>query len=433
MSTPEGKSPPVALEDLVAQIAHEIEVARGQVRQAVNRAMVQSYWQIGRLIVEHEQQGESRAAYGKQQLKVLSQQLTERLGKGFDVGNLRNMRQFYQCFPIRDAVRSELSWTHYRRLMRLENTSAREWYLQEAISQNWSARALDRQIGKLYYERLLASKDKQLLEAEAQANTQPLLDSAKDYLRDPYILDFLNLQDKSYQEAELEQAIISNLQQFLLELGKGFAFVERQQRIRFDDEDFYLDLVFYNFKLKCFLLVDLKLGKLKHQGIGQMDTYVRLYDEQHKGSDDNPTIGQALYQRDKFARSVPRHRRVRKHLVRGGRNSYFKYYAKALRERSCGARAALQPSKRESHSLRTAPCANTARSLCTLNFHADRTLVCSEKSEAVVRYSVLVDQQQLFAAKYLPYLPSEEELKRELERERAQALSQMVQQESEHE
>ena len=338
------------LSKLVEAIAGQIEQARNQVRQSVNSAMVQSYWQIGRLIVEQEQQGESRAAYGKQQLQQLSKQLTERLGKGFDVGNLRNMRQFYLTFPIHDAVRSELSWTHYRALMRIDTPAARDWYLQEAISQSWSARALERQISTLYYERLLASQEKAAVEHEAQANTQPLAESAKDYLRDPYILDFLNLQDQTYQESELEQAIISNLQQFLLELGKGFAFVERQQRIRFDDEDFYIDLVFYNFKLKCFLLVDLKLGKLKHQDIGQMDTYVRLYDEQRKGDDDNPTIGLVL---------------------------------------------------------------------------------CSEKSEAVVKYSVLADQKQLFAAKYLPYLPTEEELKRELEREREQALAQLQQQELE--
>lgn len=336
------------LSKLVEAIAGQIEQARNQVRQSVNSAMVQSYWQIGRLIVEEEQQGENRAAYGKQQLQQLSKQLTERLGKGFDVGNLRNMRQFYLTFPIHDAVRSELSWTHYRALMRIDNPAARDWYLQEAISQSWSARALERQISTLYYERLLASQEKAAVEHEAQANTQPLAESAKDYLRAPYIIDFLNLQDNSYQESELEQAIISNLQQFLLELGKGFAFVERQQRIRFDDEDFYIDLVFYNFKLKCFLLVDLKLGKLKHQDIGQMDTYVRLYDEQRKGDDDSPTIGLVL---------------------------------------------------------------------------------CSEKSEAVVKYSVLADQKQLFAAKYLPYLPTEDELKRELKREREQALAKLQQQE----
>lgn len=341
---------PTDLSKLVEAISSQIEQARNQVRQSVNSAMVQSYWQIGRLIVEDEQQGESRAAYGKQQLQQLSKQLTERLGKGFDVGNLRNMRQFYITFPIHDAVRSELSWTHYRALMRIDNPAARDWYQQEAINQSWSARALERQISTLYYERLLASQEKALVEQEAKANTQPLAESAKDYLRDPYILDFLNLQDQTYQESELEQAIISNLQQFLLELGKGFAFVERQQRIRFEDEDFYIDLVFYNFKLKCFLLVDLKLGKLKHQDIGQMDTYVRLYDEQRKGDDDNPTIGLVL---------------------------------------------------------------------------------CSEKSEAVVKYSVLADQKQLFAAKYLPYLPTEEELKRELEREREQAIAQLQQQELE--
>ncbi|WP_198401115.1 PDDEXK nuclease domain-containing protein [Thiomicrospira microaerophila] len=227
------------LNNLVADIAQIIEQSRGHVRQAVNSAMVQSYWQIGRLIVEHEQQGESRAAYGKQQLQQLSQQLTERLGKGFDVTNLRNMRNFYLAFPIRDAVRLELSWTHYRTLLKVENPLAREWYLNETLQQSWSARALERQIHKLYYERLLASKDKALVKQEAHDKTQPLVETAKDYLRDPYILDFLNLQDKSYQETDLEQAIISNLQHFLLELGKGFAFVERQQRIRFDDQDFY--------------------------------------------------------------------------------------------------------------------------------------------------------------------------------------------------
>lgn len=167
------------------------------------------------------------------------------------------MRRFYLTFEKRETVSLELSWSHYNVLSRIESPTAREWYQQEAVSQNWSVRALERQIGTLYYERLLASKDKALVEQEAEQKTQPLATTAKEYLRDPYILDFLNLQDKSYQESDLEQAIISNLQQFLLELGKGFAFVERQQRIRFDDEavlevESYIDLVFYNFKLKCF-------------------------------------------------------------------------------------------------------------------------------------------------------------------------------------
>ncbi|WP_192484068.1 MULTISPECIES: PDDEXK nuclease domain-containing protein [Cysteiniphilum] len=331
---------------LINDIAIIIESSRQQVRQTVNHAMVQSYWEIGRLIVEHEQKGESRAAYGKHQLQLLSKELTERLGKGFDITNLRNMRRFYLSFPKRETVSLELSWSHYNVLARIENENARHWYMREAIGSCWSKRALERQISKLYYERLLSSKDKELVESEAAQATKILAEGAKDFLRDPYILDFLNLQDKTYQESDLEKAIISNLQQFLLELGKGFAFVERQQRIRFEDEDFYIDLVFYNFKLKCFLLVDLKLGKLKHQDIGQMDTYVRLYDEQRKSKDDNPTIGLVL---------------------------------------------------------------------------------CSEKSEAVVKYSILSDQKQLFAAKYLPYLPTEEELIRELERERVQALIKLSQ------
>ncbi len=334
------------LATLAGQIAEVIQQARGHVRQSVNQAMVGSDWEIGRLIVEHEQQGQTRAAYGQRQLTALSERLTAQLGRGFDERNLRNMRQFFQCFPIRNAVRTELSWTHYRILLRVDNPSARDWYLREAISQNWSSRALDRQISVLYYERLLASKEKTVVEAEARDKTAPLAETAKDFLRDPYVLDFLNLANR-YSEGDLEQAIMDNLQNFLLELGRGFAFVARQQRVSFADEDFYLDLVFYNFKLKCFLLVDLKLGKLTHQDMGQMDTYVRLYNEQIKGADDNPTVGLVL---------------------------------------------------------------------------------CSEKSEAVVRYSVLAEQQQLFAAKYLPYLPSEAELKLELERERAHALQRLAQQ-----
>ena len=334
-------------QSLLTEIKQVIEKARNQVKQTVNSAMVLAYWEIGRLIVEQEQQGQSRAAYGKAQLKQMSATLSAEFGKGFDVTNLRNMRRFYTAFEKRETLSLELSWSHYNVLSRIEKDSARAWYQQEATSQNWSVRALERQLGTLYYERLLASKDKTLVEQEANEKTQALAETAKDYLRDPYILDFLNLQDKTYQESDLELGIISNLQQFLLELGKGFAFVERQQRIRFDDEDFYIDLVFYNFKLKCFLLIDLKLGKLKHQDVGQMDTYVRLYDEKYKGDDDNPTMGLVL---------------------------------------------------------------------------------CSEKSEAVVKYSILADQKQLFAAKYLSYLPTEEELQQELLRERERVQQQLLSQ-----
>src|SRR5690606_7281409 len=199
----------------------------------------------------------------------------------------------------------------------------------------------ERQIGVLYYERLLASKDKEPVTQEAQNKTFELVESPQDYLRDPYILDFLNLQDKTYQESDLEQAIITNLQQFLLELGKGFAFVERQQRIRTDDGDFFIDLVFYNFHLKCFLLIDLKMHKLTHQDVGQMDMYVRMYEEQKRRADDNPTIG---------------------------------------------------------------------------------LILCSERNNTVAKYSVLNESKQLFASKYLTELPSEEQLQRELEREREKVL-----------
>lgn len=279
---------------LYQAIAEVVAQARQQVRQAVNQHMVQAYWHIGRLIVEQEQQGQERAEYGKRQLKQLSERLQGEFGKGFDVGNLRNMRQFYLTFPKHYTLRSVLSWSHYRSLMRIENPAARQWYTDEAADQSWSARALERQIGTLYYERLLASKDKPVVEQEAQDKTEPLQDDPKHYLRDPYILDFLNLQDKTWQESDLEQGIISNLQQFLLELGKGFAFVERQQRIRTDDGDYFIDLVFYNFHLKCFLLIDLKMHKLTHQDVGQMDMYVRMYEEQKRRPDDNPTIGLIL-------------------------------------------------------------------------------------------------------------------------------------------
>ncbi len=327
-----------ATSELLTAIRTILNQARIQLQNTVNNTMVQVYWNVGRLIVEHEQLGENRAAYGKQQLKSLSNQLQAEFGKGFIERNLRYMRAFYQAYPIWNAVRSELSWTHYRILLRVENEAARNWYLQESIDHSWSSRALERQIDKLYYERLLSSKDKQPVIDEANTHIEPLKSDPKNYLRDPYILDFLNLPHAPALESNLEQALINNLQQFLLELGKGFAFVERQQRIATEDQDFYIDLVFYNYKLKCFLLIDLKIGKLTHQDVGQMDTYVRIYDQHRKDADDNPTIG---------------------------------------------------------------------------------LILCSEKSEAVAKYSVLTDSKQLFASKYLHYLPTEEELRVELERERA--------------
>ncbi|MCD6044882.1 MAG: hypothetical protein K0R48_45 [Gammaproteobacteria bacterium] len=330
--------------NLINPIRELIVAARGQVLRAINGSMVETYWNIGRLIVEEEQAGEQRAAYGKQQLQHLAKELTKEFGKGFDVRNLSNMRAFYLTFSNWNAVRTELSWTHYRALIRIENIQARKWYMQETIAQSWSARALERQISVLYYERLLSSQDRASVIEEAKEKASSLNENKHDYLRDPYILDFLNLDGQPFLETDLEQGIINNLQKFLLELGKGFAFVARQERIRTEDQDFYLDLVFYNFKLKCFLLIDLKLGKLNHQDVGQMDTYIRIYDQHRKNSDDNPTIG---------------------------------------------------------------------------------LILCSQKSEAVVKYSVLTDSKQMFAAKYLDHLPTEQELKQELERERALVQEQL--------
>ena len=323
---------------LIVEIKELLLLSREKLQTSVNSVMVQTYWQIGKMIVEDEQNGKSRAKYGTQQLQEIATALTEDFGKGFDVTNLRKMRQFYVVFSIQDSVSLKLSWTHYRRLIRIENTDAREWYIKESIENNWSARALDRQVSKLYYERLLSSKEKLPVLAEGKEKTDPLQINPKDVLRDPYIFDFLNLPHQSLVESDVEKSLIANIQKFLLELGRGFAFVSRQQRLHVEEQDFYIDLVFYNFKLKCFLLIDLKIGKLTHQDVGQMDTYVRIYDKFHKGDDDNPTIG---------------------------------------------------------------------------------LILCSEDSHAVAKYSVLSDSEQLFSSKYLPFLPTEEELQKELLRERS--------------
>ena len=283
-----------AIRDVVAE-------ARQSLQRTVNHTMVQSYWEVGRLIVEDEQKGAERAAYGKKQLESLSQQLTSEFGKGFSVRNLRNMRAFFLAFPIRQTLSAELSWSHYCKLITIESDLARAWYMKEAAEQNWSVRALERQVGTLYYERLLATQyhkqDIRPVLDEATEKTTPLACRPEDYLRDPYILDFLNLPCGPTQESVLEQALINNLQSFLLELGKGFAFVERQQRIRTEDRGLlYIDLVFYHFKLKCFLLIDLKIGKAQPSGRGA-DGHCMCASMTRKivkGDDDNPTIGLIL-------------------------------------------------------------------------------------------------------------------------------------------
>lgn len=322
----------IALRELIQQ-------GRQRALRAVDVVQVQTCWQIGRHIVEFEQGGEARAAYGKRLLPQLAEVLTWEFGKGFDERNLRHMRAFFQNFPIWDALRSELSWTHYRLLLRVDDVRAREWYMHEAAGQNWSTRALERQIGTLYYERLLASADRDSVMAEAQQNLAALPATPREFVRDPVMLEFLGLPDTGrLLESNLEQALMDKLQQFLLELGKGFAFVARQQRISTETQDFYVDLVFYNYLLKCFVLIDLKTGQLTHQDIGQMDMYVRMYDDLRRNEGDNPTVG---------------------------------------------------------------------------------ILLCGGKDRSVARYSVLHESEQLFASKYRLILPSEEELRREIERERA--------------
>jgi predicted nuclease of restriction endonuclease-like (RecB) superfamily len=370
---------------LFDRIASILEDARRHAVRAVNSEMVLAYWHIGREIVEHLQGGDPRAGYGKEVIHDLATRLTRRFGRGFSTTNLRYFRSFFLAYATRrpeirhirsgefDAAKNRpktkrgaerirhtaggvlgelsravsgsarprgfspgLGWSHYRALMNVESEPARLFYEIEAEKESWPVAHLERQIHSLLFARLLKSRDKagvMDLAARGQAVESPI-----DSLRDPYVLDFLNLPDgPRLHESDLEAAIIEKLQHFLLELGKGFAFVARQKRIGFDDEHFYVDLVFYNCILKCYLLIDLKIGKLTHQDVGQMDSYVRLFDDQCTTEGDSPTIG---------------------------------------------------------------------------------LILCAEKNEAVARYSVLHENKQLFAAKYVTYLPTVEELQREIQRER---------------
>ena len=312
---------------LIDSVKELIISARQRVYRIANAALLETYWQIGKLIVENEQQGNAKAQYGKATLKNLSQALAQEFGKGYDYSNLTNMRNFYMAFPILDAVRQELSWTHYRLLARLDSGVKRDYYLQESVAGNWNSRELQRQINTLAFERVV----KQLPEKPGKSTIENLI-------KDPNIFEFLGLSHKEKNtERNIETAIIDHLQKFLLEFGKGFAFVARQQHIVTDTSDFYIDLVFYNYILKCFVIIDLKTGTMTHQDIGQLDMYVRMYDDLKRGKDDNPTIG---------------------------------------------------------------------------------LLLCSEKDEAIVKYSVLNDQNNLFANKYLLYLPKEEDLKNLIEEDR---------------
>ncbi len=286
------ESAPDSLNELIGPLRQLIGEARRRALRAVDEIQVRTCWQIGRHIVEFEQGGATRAAYGMRLLPALAERLTAEFGKGFDASNLRNMRLFYQAFPKCDALRHELSWTHYRLLTRVEDQAARQWYMAEAAEQNWSSRALERQIGTLFYERLLLSQDRAAVAAEAKQNLAKLEPTPRAFVRDPVMLEFLGLPGAGkLLESSLEQGLMDKLQAFLLELGKGFAFVARQQRISTESKDFYIDLVFYNYLLKCFVLIDLKTGELTHQDIGQMDMYVRIYDDLKRNEGDNPTVG----------------------------------------------------------------------------------------------------------------------------------------------
>lgn len=314
--------------------------ARSAIYKAVNTGMLEANWKIGRRIVEEEQAGASRAEYGQRVINDLAEKLSAEFGRGFDTRELRRYRQFYLLFPKWDALRPELTWTHYRTLIRVENERARLYYMNEAALQNWSTRALDSQIERLTYERILSSQNQLAVkEAEDTASRQAQL-TAADIIKDPYVLDFLGLPSGvNFYEKDLEKALIDNLQQFLLELGRGFSFVSRQYRFKTDNENYYVDLVFYNFILKCFVLIDLKVGKLTYQDIGQMDFYSRYFEENIRTETDNPTIGIVL---------------------------------------------------------------------------------CTERDSTIVKYSIMNDSNQLFASKYKLYLPTEEELIKELEASRKQ-------------
>ena len=321
-------------EDAYKTIRGYVIDARQRVYTAVNAEMVETYWNIGKEI--YEACGENdRAAYGKQVLQYISERLTAEFGKGYSVQGLRNMRQFYLAFQNHSTLWSELSWSHYRLLMRVPDEAARSFYAEEAVKSAWSVRQLERQINTMYYNRILASRDKDSVSAEIQTSVPK--PEYENIVKDPYVLEFLDLPaNEHYYESDLEQALIDHLQKFLLELGRGFSFVARQKHISFDGRHFYIDLVFYNYILKCFVLIDLKTDDLTHQDIGQMQMYVNYYTRKLMNEGDNPPIG---------------------------------------------------------------------------------ILLCADKSDTLVKFTLPEDNTQIYTAKYMPYMPTVEELKRELKLE----------------
>ncbi len=320
---------------LFERVREILDAARSNVARSVNTEMVRAYWLVGQAIVEDEQRGKERADYGEQLIQSLAARLKAEGWKGFGRRNLAWMREFYLKFPILHALRAELSWTHYRLLLKVEQSAAREFYETEAVAGFWSTRELERQINSFFFERSGASKDKRkMLESgrAAMDKYQP-----QDFVKDPFVLEFLNLKDAPHlTESEIETALLDHLQEFLLELGKGFSFVARQQRITIDGDHFYIDLVLYNRLLRSFVLIDLKLGKLTHQDIGQMMLYTNFYTRELLEEWENPTIG---------------------------------------------------------------------------------ILLCADKNDAVVRYTLPADEKQIFAANYKLYLPSEAEILAEIKSE----------------
>lgn len=344
----------VKTDNILNDMCGIIESSQKAAYQAVNIALVQRNWLLGYRIASEELQGNERAEYGTELIKKLSKELTQNYGKGFDYSSLYKFVRFYKEFPeILDSVNPKslpmLSWTHYRVLLQVEDKKARDWYEKEAIEQTWSVRALQRNISSQYYYRMLKTQKKELVESEMKELTAPYQNDKLEFIKNPVVAEFLGFsQNTDFTESDLEKSILSNLQKFLMEFGKGYAFVARQQHIHTEKQDYYIDLVFYNYILKCFVLIDLKTEKITHQDVGQMDMYIRMYDELKRSEGDNPTIGIVL---------------------------------------------------------------------------------CSDTDDDIARYSVMHGNEQLFASKYKLYLPTKEELKAEIETQKA--MFYLQQQESE--
>lgn len=285
----------ILYQSFLTDIKSIIAAGRDASYHAANASMIMTYWGIGKRIVEQEQNGEHRAEYGKHLISILSDELVKEYGKGFSEKNLRYFRKFYILFPNREIWNARvpnLNWTHFRILLRVEDENARLWYLNEASLEGWSSRTLDRNISTQYYYRLLAAPDKDAVISEMKYKTAAFTRTGNELIKSPIIAEFLGFKNEdSYLESDLESAILSHIRDFLMELGRGFAFVGRQQHIVTDTEDYYIDLVFYNIELKCYVLIDLKMGKVTHQDVGQIDMYVRMYDELKRRDGDNPTIG----------------------------------------------------------------------------------------------------------------------------------------------